>query len=142
MLAMSGRVRKQSSLMLLHVHPLASIQTAHSYSICLIASQGWRRTLVMDDLPKLNKGLFTDVTHGAFVRSWSKHMAALKRGARVTLPLSTPHCLLSRLAMLLLPPGRGCMHRGMGLLRCEGAEQTSAVKEAELVLVLLAHVSC
>ena len=52
----------------------------------------------MDDLPRLNKGLFTDVTHGAFVRSWTKRATALKNGRRVLQ------------VKLMLLAERGCMH--------------------------------
>ena len=66
----------------------------------LSVGQGWRKTLVMDDLPRLNKGLFTDVTHGAFVRSWTKRATALKNGRRV-----------QQFRHMLLDENR-CMHAG------------------------------
>ncbi len=70
----------------------------HPQVLLLLTPQGWRKTLVMDDLPRLNKGLFTDVTHGAFVRSWTKRATALKNGRRVLQ------------VKLMLLAERGCMH--------------------------------
>ena len=119
MSAMSGQAKKQLGLKLLHdAPPYKHTERISVTNLASYTSQGWRRTLVIDDLPKLNKGLFTDVTHGAFVRSWSKRMAALKRGARVTLSLSaapSPFATHTRLLRLLMLDAAACIRDGTGV---------------------------